>query len=428
MVRLKPNPDNFFTCPECRSEQPFVNEIKVVSINILADCTCANCGFEFHQVLPVGHTVDYPLSIGSENGKLYQPGENHNWLSQSLLKAHKGSRKDTVRIEKIIFKKYEKVVILNTLDSLYGHVLLKLYNAFYHLDHQKDIGLILIIPKIFKWLIPKGCAEAWIVDLKLSELIFDYESIQKFVSNEFERFQDIFLSKAYSHPNFSTVDIARLTGVQPFNLKDFSNQKPTITFILREDRWWFKSNAHYLFYRVCRKLKVLSWGSRILSGQQNRLIKRTIKLIRKELPIVDFNVIGLGKTGSFAGYAMDERQWNVNALVEMTWCKTYAQSHVVIGVHGSNMLLPSALAAGCVEILPDDRYGNMVQDLSVRYTDRLQLFFYRFVDQFANPKSVGSKAIAIIRDYSLYHKNMCSNTYPAGSSMTILPIVDDFNH
>jgi hypothetical protein len=167
----------------------------------------------------------------------------------------------------------------------------------------------------------------------------------------------------------------------------------------------------------------LSRTAGLLSKRQNQLIKKTIRLIRKDLPEAEFYVVGLGKTGSFSGYATDHRQREVNSLVETAWCEVYAKSHVVVGVHGSNMLLPTALAAGCVEILPEDRYGNMVQDLSVRYSDRLQLFFYRFADQFACPKSVVGKVVAMIRDYELFRKNMCSHP-----PMIILPVVDDAGH
>ncbi|HEY3387535.1 MAG TPA: hypothetical protein VGK46_13555, partial [Saprospiraceae bacterium] len=301
--------------------------------------------------------------------------------------------------------------ILNTLDSLYGHIVLKLYNAFYHLDQPDERGLIIIIPKLCKWLVPKGCAEAWIVDLKLSELVFGYESIRKFVSHEIARFEEVYVSNAYSHPNLSSSDVKRLTGVTPFNLENFSQEPRVITFVLREDRWWFRHMSDYWFYRVCRKLNILSWGSGLLSFRQNRLVKRVIQLVRKEIPDINCYIVGLGNTGSFEGYANDERKIKIDASTETAWCRTYAKSHIVIGVYGSNMLLPTALAAGCVEILPEDRYGNIVQDITVRYNDRLQLFFYRFVDQFANPASVSSKAIAILRDYEFYNKNMCQNIY-----------------
>jgi hypothetical protein len=159
-------------------------------------------------------------------------------------------------------------------------------------------------------------------------------------------------------------------------------------------------------------LNILLWGSRILALRQNRLIKKTIKLIKKELPDVIFFLVGLGKTGTFTNSITDDRQLETNDVVEKEWCEIYAKSHVVIGIHGSNMLLPTALAAGCVEVLPADRYGNMVQDISVRYKDRKQLFFYRFVDQFAKPSSIASKAIAIIRDYKMFETNMGHNKYP----------------
>jgi len=149
----------------------------------------------------------------------------------------------------------------------------------------------------------------------------------------------------------------------------------------------------------------------MLSQRQNRLVKRTINTIRKKLTDVDFYIAGLGQTGNFKGYAIDERETVMNREAEVKWCKIYASTHVVIGVHGSNMLIPTALAAGCVEILPEERYGNMVQDLSVRYNDRRQLFFYRFSDQYASPRSVAAKAMAMIAHYDGYYKNMCRNLY-----------------
>lgn len=415
MVQLKPTLENQYTCPECSSQYTVTNEIRFESINVLADCTCTLCGFKYFHVLPVGHTITYPMALGKLNGKLYQQHSTPPWLAKAFLNSHKNILQDEVPIEVNIYNRYNKVVILNTLDSIYGHVLLKLYNAFYHLDHQKDIGLIIIIPKIFKWLIPQGCAEVWVVDLNLDKLIYSYDSIKKFVSEQSLRFREIYLSYAYSHPDFSTVDISRLTDIKPFQLENFSKHRPTITFVLREDRWWFQSMADYGFYRVCRKLKILKWGSKQLAARQNRLVKRTIRLIRKKLPEASFNIVGLGRTGRFVGYASDERKWRLNPIIERAWCNTYARSHVVIGIHGSNMLLPTALAAGCVEILPEDRYGNMIQDLSVRYNNRLQLFFYRFVDQFAPPKSVANKAIAMINDYEGYNKNMCLNGHPVHS-------------
>ena len=170
MIQLKPSPKNSAACPECGSLKLMVSGIRFESVNVLADCTCTLCRFPFYRVLPVGHMVGRTLFIGKITGRLYQDAECPEWLSHALQKSHTYNRKMDVAIERKVFKPCKRVVILNALDYLYGHVLLKLYNAFYHLDHEKEIGLIIIIPKMFEWLIPKGCAEVWVVDLKLSEL------------------------------------------------------------------------------------------------------------------------------------------------------------------------------------------------------------------------------------------------------------------
>jgi len=411
MIRLKPDPDNRYTCPVCKAANPLIHQFALESVNVFANCMCSACGFRFDQVLPVGHTVDYPLAYGSENKREYRKDGCPDWLSATVFASHTKIKPDELSIERIIYKHCDHVVLLNTLDSIYGHVLLKLYNANYHLDAEKEIGLIIILPRIFEWLIPKGCAEVWIIDLKLSELIYGYSALQKFVSDQLPRFQSVYLSSAYSHPSLTGNDIQRLTGISPFNLENFKRQKPTITFILREDRWWFSHPVEYWFYRICRKLNVLTWGRRVLTGRQNQLVRKTIRKIKKHLPDAQVNLVGFGERSSVDKHVTDYRAVRVNGALEKEWCQVYSTSHVVIGVHGSNMLLPTALAAGCVEILPEDRYGNMVQDISVRYTDRQQLFFYRFADQYSSPQSIANKAIAILTDYPVFKRNMSVNTY-----------------
>src|SRR4051812_22168812 len=120
MIQLKPHPDNSFVCPECNAEQPQINQFKFESVNIFADCSCHNCGFEFYQVLPVGHTVDYRISIGKKNKMIYKPPGCPEWLLLSLSDAHKRKRFVQVPIERIIFKQCENIIILNALDFLYG--------------------------------------------------------------------------------------------------------------------------------------------------------------------------------------------------------------------------------------------------------------------------------------------------------------------
>jgi len=410
MIALKPNPYNDFPCPGCGAEKPEVKAIVSQGIHFLADCHCAQCGLDFYEVLPVGHAIDYHLAFNKSNGEFYNAPEEINWLTEPLTESFKSIQKDKVAVEKKVFKASKNVVVLNTLDYLYGHVLLKLYNAQHHLEDE-NTGLVIILPKSMEWLIPEGCAEAWLVDLKLSEQKNWYLDLQQFIQKEFERFDTIQLSNAYSHPDFTQIDIEKFTKIKPFDVAKFSEQPPCITFIVRQDRWWFQSIFSYVFYRIGRKLKILNSVGKYLTNNQDKLIRKTIRKIKKEIPEVEIFLTGFGKSGNMNGLAKDLRVEKMNAETEINWCKTYAKSQLVIGFHGSNMLLPTAFAAGCIEILPKDRYGNMVQDISVRYADRRQLFLYQFCEQYASPESVAQKAISMLKNFDAYNKNMKVNLY-----------------
>jgi hypothetical protein len=411
MISLSPIPYNDFTCPKCTEKGPLINEILFPGMFIIADCTCHKCGYTFFTPLPVSHHVNYCQSLGKSTKDFYGEDETSNWLSDLFIDLFDHVIDDNVPIQKRVLEQRDSVIILNTLDYIYGHVLLKLYNASHHLKEDKGLGLILIIPKSFEWLIPEGCAEIWIVDLPLSAFKNWYKAIDRFVKNQLDRFKNVYLSRAYSHPKFESIDIKQFTNVVPFDIDQFDIKPQTVTFIVREDRWWLKNRLDNFFYLVCRKFKLLKWGGRRLAKHQNRLIKQTIRHIRLRHPDVHFYVVGFGQTGNLKGYVNDYRSVNVDQAKEIEWCKIYAASHVVVGVHGSNMLLPTAHAASCVEILPTDRMSNFLQDISVRYSGRKSLFLYQFLDQFSTPKQVANRVLGILNHFPSFKKNMCDNIY-----------------
>jgi hypothetical protein len=409
MIQLKPSLDNIFICPECQAEKPFVHDVLFLSMHVMADCTCRHCNFQFLQTLPVGHNESHVISVGKGNHKVYEPTAESSWMASTFLPLT--DQTGEIKVRKIVYRECREVIVLNTLDFLYGHTLLKLYNALHHLDRDQQFGLVVIVPSSFEWLIPDGCAEAWIVDCKLSRFRQLNEHLASFVSNELRRFDKVLLSPAHSHPDVANVDISRLTRIKPFDISRWSDASPTITFVLREDRWWFGYRLDYWIYRIARRLRFPPVLVRALAARQNNLVRKAIHGLKKKIPGVRIIVTGLGNTGTFEKMATDLRRSIIDRSVEIGWCKTYAQSHLVIGLHGSNMLLPTALAAGALEILPEDRFGNIGQDISVRYQDRRQLFLYRFLEQYAHPDRVATIAAAMIRDFPTFQRNMCDNTY-----------------
>lgn len=405
LVPLFPSPVAPGKCPVCDSEDTEVRGVVFPGIHVMADVQCKKCGSELLQDLPVGFALDYPMAINTRTKALVKAEKKLEWIHKPLITNYLAPSTDLVKVERIVHKECRRVVILNTLDFLYGHVLLKLYNAAHYLERYPDLGLIVIVPRMFGWLVPKGTAEVWSVGLRLGQMHGWYPALDAFVQERLKQYDEVYLGRGYAHPEFASIDIERFTGVPPFPLQEFDKRPPHITFVAREDRLWFTTRLSKFIYRALGRLGPLKGLRRWFVGTQDRMIKRSMRAILERMPEAKFTVVGLAKPGGYGSMADDLRTRDMNDSVEMAWIKAYAQSQVVVGVHGSNMLLPTAHAAGCVEILPDDRFGNIVQDISVRWHDRMQVFMYRFVDEFAPPRTVARHVTAMFSEFNNYHRN-----------------------
>lgn len=412
LVPLKPEPFRDFACPRCGHDRPQASSCVFPGIHVMGRFACRGCGLEFLRDFPVGFGVDHPMAIGTNDGSLFNLNGGDGWIHGPLIAGYLAPHTGPVAIERIMHREARRVVILNTLDFLYGHVLLKLFNAQHYLDRHPDLGLVLILPKSFAWLVPKGTAEVWLVDQKLSQAHRWSTAIDAFVQQQLPRFEEVYLGRGYAHPEFTSIDIERFTGLAPFDPAGYLERPPHITFIARRDRLWFASGLEKFLCRALNKIGAKA-VARSFASRQDQLMRRTMRAIRERLPEARFTVAGLGPPGGFGELADDLRTDRMDQGTEMAWCAAYARSQLVVGVHGSNMILPTAFSCGCIEILPYDRYGNMVQDLSVRWNDRMQLFHYRFVDEFASPRAVARHVVSMFADYAVYHRDNRVNIFPS---------------
>jgi len=392
-------------CPFCASPDVVNKRVVLPGIHVMADRTCLACGAEYLQDLPVGFAVDDQMVIDTRSRKLHQAPPHLAWMHRPLLQGYLSPSDEEVRVERKVFGRHKRVIVLNTLDFLYGHVLLKLYNAAHYIKRYPDMGVVVIVPRMFEWLVPKGVAEAWVVDLRLGRMHGWYPSLDKFVQGALTDYDEVMLGRGYAHPEFASIDIERFTGVAPFPLQEFDRRPLHLTFVAREDRLWYATPLGKFMHRALRKIGLGRLAGRWYVAAQDRLIKRVMRAVRKKVPEARFTVVGLAAPGGYGTLATDLRSRTMTVEMELEWVRAYAASQVVVGVHGSNMLLPTAHAAGCVEILPNDRFGNIVQDISVRWHDRMQVFLYRFVDEFAPPRTVARHVTSMFSEFGNYHRN-----------------------
>jgi hypothetical protein len=373
----------------------------------LADLRCASCRREFYGDLSAGQAFYTPMLLEKETGVVHDP-HGVEWFAGWLRDSY--ARRTTVPLQFNVEGRAtgaRRAVLLNCLDTVYGHTLLKLLNAQFYLDRHPDVDLILLIPSFLKWMTPEGAAQVWTIDLPLGRGIEWNDWLAQEVKSRLEVYETVSLSVALSHPRPEAYDIERFTHVKPFPLDEWKTRlaRPTVTFIWREDRLWHDPTAH-TSQRAGKIRRLLNPEVTPLIEQQKRMVAFAESL-RVELPPLDFAVAGLGRPVDLPGWMTDMRQIKIDSGVEREWCERYAASHLVVGVHGSNMLLPSAHAGSVVELIGPERWGNFLQDILFRTGDAREMFFrYRFLPLFTTPATLSQLSNSMLRGYPGFHHLM----------------------
>jgi hypothetical protein len=398
MIPLVPMPVADHTCPHC-DVMLEVRGWTIPGMRNLAQLRCGRCGRDFYGDLRSGQAMFTPQLLEVATGVVHDPYDVSwfaTWLQQSYA-----NRVRTPRALRVVEQRpvTRPVVFLNCLDTLYGHVLLKLLNAQALIDRHADFDLIVMIPTTFAWLVPDGAAQVWLVDLPLTQGKEWNDALAEEIARRLQAFPEVWLNEARSHPRPEEYAIERFTRVQPFALAAWGERaaQPVVTFIWRDDRLWTSSGG------MAALLSRVRHGA---SGQQ-RQVERLANALQRHMPNVDVAVVGVSRAGGLPSYVRDLRRTSIDDATERAWCERYAASHVVIGIHGSNMLLPSAHAGGVIELLPRDRAGNYLQDLLLRPgSTRDVLFRTRIVPASTTPEDVATLAFQIIEGVPRFRELM----------------------
>jgi hypothetical protein len=166
MIRLHliPRADN--VCSNWRLPLD-VKDWDIPGMRNLSGSSCPSCHRDYFADLPVGKGLLHPVLLEVQNEMIHDEYGTDwfaKWLAYSY--SHRVNAPDPLQTEE--FGSVRKPILLNCLDALYGHCLLKLFNAQYYIDHRSDPDLILLIPRNLRWLVPDTVAALWILDLPLS--------------------------------------------------------------------------------------------------------------------------------------------------------------------------------------------------------------------------------------------------------------------
>lgn len=406
MIQIKPKIDISTQCKVCQSGAVNIQFFFFQGIHTLADSICQNCGFKFYWTLPIGHDLLFPIHLSKDNKKAFFHPRAKDWLAAPLIRSMKAGEGSKVEISIKTNRQLRDIVIVNCLDNCFGHVLTKIWNAYTLIDSHPQLGIIVLIPENLQWLLPPDIAETWAVHLPLKALDNKLTGLDEFVHKQLERFERIHLSQTYTHLDHTRyIDMEKVLKRSRFDLATFERQPPCITFVLREDRFWYNRKSFDLLMRLSVKVGLKEKTKALFVSRQNQLVKKTAEAIKKALPEATFYATGLGKTDILWEEIEDLRVEKIQSKTETLWNATYAESHLVIGVHGSSMLIPTALAAGFINILPRHKLEHLGEDTLLPYSNRFLHFLGRYLDEYATSQLVALHAISMIRHFPYQYRN-----------------------
>jgi hypothetical protein len=340
------------------------------------------------------------MLLDKTTGQVYD-SFNVAWFAHWLRVSYQQRTSEELPLTVEEFRPLRKVVLLNCLDGFYGHLLLKLLSAQYYLDHCPDFDLVVLVPEFMRWLVPDGVAAIWTVKLSLRRGSEWNDWLAAEIHRRLDQLEEVWISVAYGQPHARFFDIQRFTRVEPFDLSTWQDRPshPVVTFIWRDDRLWQGGDGLGFASRVTRAIwhRLPKFAKALYQRQK---ITKLATSLRRRHPGLLFAVAGPGVAHGFPDWIQDLRTTKIDEAVERMWCQQYARSHVVIGVHGSNMLLPSAHAAIMLNLLPQDRISNVFQDVLVTERDsKTALFRYRSLTLSTSLAEVAKMITAYIDGY-----------------------------
>jgi hypothetical protein len=359
MIQIKPILFESDFC-ECGGQLTF-SEYLWQGLHVCKKVICDRCNLIIIESIPINQSGIEPYRFYPGTGSVKNTENttvSENWYSNKL-KSIATPVNEIVEMEVIVIKRYENVIILNTLDYVYGHSLLFLLNLQRIIANHKDLGIILLIQPMLKWLIPlKEIAELWTVNLGFQKFNNYYPDLSHKINKQLERFNRVYLSKGHLIPTNENINIEKFTGIAPYNFSS-EPERPKITFIWREDpdRIWIRN---FYLLKGCKKLGI---SKILLPFHYFRVIFFLSLLNRKLGRKYSFSIAGLGKFGRLPSFIDDQRVRSFNEESEKRLCTIYSQSILVFGIHGSGMLLPSAHAGMTVSLMPSRRWGNYAEDI-----------------------------------------------------------------
>jgi hypothetical protein len=197
MIPIKPTFLQYQSCPSCGQTEVPSNDYIFQGMYILGVFTCTACSFEFLHTVPVGHAQHFPVAVSQADKRVVNLSSANRWFALPLQHSFLSENKRNSKFQVNRLKETNgEAIVLNCLDSCFGHIFAKVWNAQTLAARHPQKTIIVIIPLQYVWMVPEEVSEIWLVDIPISSANSLMEGFDAWVKGQFERFDKVWLSSA----------------------------------------------------------------------------------------------------------------------------------------------------------------------------------------------------------------------------------------
>ena len=324
-----------------------------------------------------------------------------NWYSNKYYNFDDIEKINPQIIDLQILNPSKKNIIVNTLDEYYGHSIYKIINSIDLLENSDDYNLIIVCQKKLKWMFENANICKFIIFPNKANISKYLINLDKILNNIISQNNNFYYTIFKPHP-FKNFDSDYLINRSPFNLKNFDKKPYNITFVYRSDRLWHSNLLERKIFHFSLRYNIKPLGS-LIAFFNNLKIKKLYDELKKTLgEDYNFNIIGDGNR-FFKKKIKDNRKNNFSKKYDLEYFKILSESHVSIGIQGSNMIFASYLSGGFIEIIPDYDEENYLNDIILNKKNNYNtLYFSRFTYEFPTYKYISKLTANMILKYKHY--------------------------
>ncbi len=331
-----------FVCPHCPGVALRAGKAVVPGAFTLREAKCPACGRDFLAHLEVA----YAERLGATLEKA--SGETHSLVSAPWFLSHWQNawhhrQQRPVRLTREKLRSLQRPLLVNCIDSMYGHCLQRLFDIPQLIKRAPDRDIIVLVQDFARWLVPYGVAEIWSADLSLRDGALWFDDLARQIAERLDALPPV---ETDGSVGTGAVDIKSFTRGATFDYGSAAAlQSAVVSLIWRDDRCWTSSGHEP--------------DAPEAPEEQATLMTAVAEDLRNTVPELDIAVVGIGARGQFPPWIADLRVAPGGKIDEQRWLRRYAASHAVVGVHGSNMLLPAAHAATVIELVPRGKWQHV---------------------------------------------------------------------